>query len=219
MWNLNVEVWKWKASKSGSGGEKVGSGCEDSAFKQQIGGHRSWLDAISLGSRSRQQQIVETRTAHGWTSLTWQVLVAASFGSSRSWFQQLAATDRGLLCVSLVVAGCGLMGALFVFEFDSELVICEVVNLWWWCQRVCVRFVNLWIVEWLCATCVCCCVACVCAAVQHVCVYCCAACVCYCTTYVCVRCCTACVCVCCTVLGLVFFFFLQPNRVFESGRV
>ena len=62
-------------------------------------------------------------------SLTWQLLVAASLGSSTSWFQQLAATYRGLVCVRLVVAGCGLAAALFVFEFDRELVICEVVNL------------------------------------------------------------------------------------------
>ncbi|KDO56632.1 hypothetical protein CISIN_1g0373431mg, partial [Citrus sinensis] len=90
-----------KVSKSGSGGE-------DSAFKQQIGGHDSRLDgqdftwqqiAASLGSW--QQQIAEMRTAHG----------------SRLDGFDMAATDRVLwwLVADLRVAAALFSCYLFVF--------------------------------------------------------------------------------------------------------
>ena len=82
-----------------------------------------------LAAADRRDADGSRLTAHDWTGLTWQQLVATSVGSIKSWFQQSAATNRGLMCVSLVVAGCGLAAALFVFELDIELVICEVVNL------------------------------------------------------------------------------------------
>ena len=119
-----------KASKSGSGGE-------DSAFKQQIGGHGSRLDgrdftwqqiAASLGSW--QQQISEMRAAHD-SRLDGFDLAAA--GRDFTWQQQIVISAVGSNRSRLVVAGCRLAGcglrlpcsvvSLFVFVF----VICEVV--------------------------------------------------------------------------------------------
>ena len=81
-----------KASKSGSGGE-------DSAFKQQIGGHDSRLDEFDLAAAGRD--------------FTWQQqIVISAVGSNRA---------------RLVVAGCRLAAALFsCLTIDSELVSCDL---------------------------------------------------------------------------------------------
>ncbi|KAK9195379.1 hypothetical protein WN943_003500 [Citrus x changshan-huyou] len=130
LFSLKVEGGNRKASKSGSGGE-------DSAFKQQIGGHGSRLDgrdftwqqiAASLGSW--QQQISEMRAAHD-SRLDGFDLAAA--GRDFTWQQQIVISAVGSNRSRLVVAGCRLAGcglrlpcsvvSLFVFVF----VICEVV--------------------------------------------------------------------------------------------
>ena len=122
-WRL--EAWKWKVETG----------------KLQ---NRVWVERIRPSS-SRS-----VATAHGWTGLTWQQLVATLVVSNRSWFQQLTATDRVLwwLVADLRVVGCNCLVQLFVFVF----VICEVVVDR---QRVCVLGLRLceWIVE--CSVCVC----------------------------------------------------------------
>ena len=119
-----------KASKSGSGGE-------DSAFKQQIGGHGSRLDgqdftwqqiAASLGSW--QEQIAEMRTAYG-SRLDGFDLAAT--GRDFTWQQQIVISAVGSNRSRLVVAGCRLAAALLsclclfsCLTVDSELVSCDL---------------------------------------------------------------------------------------------
>ncbi|KAH9752050.1 putative helicase MAGATAMA 3 [Citrus sinensis] len=78
-----------KASKSGSGGE-------DSAFKQQIGGHGLRLDGWDF----TWQQIAEMQTAHG------SRLVATSLGSNRSFASDCAACVRVVQLVCVLFCHC-----------------------------------------------------------------------------------------------------------------
>ena len=85
-WKASIPLIHWKASKSGSGGEKAGSGCEDLVFKQQIGSHGSQLDAISLGSRSRLD--ADGSRLDGFD-------LAAAAGCGFTWQQQIVVSAIG----------------------------------------------------------------------------------------------------------------------------
>ena len=138
-WRL--EAWKWKV-ETGKLQNRVRVERIRPSSSRSVATAHGWTDGISLGSRSRLHLGVGSSrsrrcgrlTTHGWTGLTWQQLVATSLGSNRSWFQQLAATDRVLwwLVADLRVAGCGCLVQLFH------------------CLCLCLWFVKLWLTGSVC---------------------------------------------------------------------
>lgn len=73
--------------------QKLGLGCEDSAFKQLIGGHDSRSQMSFWQQMGRRATTDRGRLTAG-RGFTWQQQIAASLGSSRSRLH-LATTYRG----------------------------------------------------------------------------------------------------------------------------